>query len=175
MALLHREDTGLIPAQRLSPGTPNELILGKNELSATEFVRRCLANGLEPKEITEDQALQRIIITHNPLKGQISWETKNLDGLAAILTAIEATVLMQAIVTARGAVSLCTEFTRGDKQLDLGTGEAVAVVAFKDSRLIWDGKPNRLAVKRLLAAVLLGLIAQDDGEPFEQLIHSSLG
>lgn len=131
--------------------------------------------GFTPVEVTRDQVLQRIEIIHDPLKGELTWKTSgSLDGLGMTLLATQATMLMPAILTADGAMSICEYFTRGQGQLDLGTGEAAVMVAFKDGRLAldWQPKETPIAAKKLLAAALLFLLARDAGLPIERLAES---
>ncbi len=131
--------------------------------------------GLEPVEVTRESVLQRIEITHDPLEGKLTWKSSgNMDGLGTVLMALEATCLMPAFVVADAAFSICDYFTRGDGQLDLGTGEAAVMVAFKDGRLAldWQPKDAPIAAKKLLASALIFMLAKDAGLPLEKLLRA---
>ena len=53
------------------------------------------ARGLEPVEVAKDAVIQRIEITHDPTRGELSWKTTgNMDGLHATLLAMQATCLI---------------------------------------------------------------------------------
>lgn len=131
--------------------------------------------GLKPVEITEGEQLQRIIITHDPLKGELKWETRGpLDGLMATEMIANAAFLMPAILTAEAAFSIAEYFTRGAGKLDLGTGTAAVMIGFQDGKLVldWTPKDAPIAAKKLLAAALLFMIAKDAGLPLENLLKS---
>lgn len=133
--------------------------------------------GLEPKEVTAEQVLQRVTLVHDPLKGELTWKTENLDGLGAMLQAVEATVLMPCVITAEGALSIAQYFTQGPGRLDIGTGEAGLIIGFRDGRLVWDWQPKdvpcpKIVAKKLLAALLLSMIAEDTGLPIERILKA---
>lgn len=159
----------------VKPKFPNAMVpKAKTELSVYSWWKKKW--GLEPKEITREEALQEVRIVHDPLKGEITWTTKNLDGLGTILQTVEATVLMPALISADAAISICEYFTQGQGQLDLGTGEGGVVVALKDGKLKIDWAPKdvpapTVAAKKLLAVALLYLISKDAGLPIENILR----
>lgn len=129
--------------------------------------------GLKPVEITDGDQLQRITITHDPLKGKLKWETQgSLDGLIATEIITNAAFLMPAILTAEGAFSIAEYFTKGPGQLDLGTGTAAVMIGFQNGKLVldWTPKDAPIAAKKLLAAALLFMIAKDAGLPLEKIL-----
>ncbi len=131
--------------------------------------------GFKPIEITQEAAIQRIEITHDPLKGELNWKSSNnMDGLGVILIATQALCLMPSIIVADAAFSICEYFTRGEGQLDLGTGEAMVIIAFKEGRLAleWQPKDSPVAAKKLLASALIYMLSKDAGLPLDKLFTS---
>ena len=99
-----------------------------------------------------------------------------MDGLIACEMITNAAFLMPAILVVDGAMSIAEYFTNGVGQLDLGTGEAAVMIAFKNGRLAIDWTPKEapaptIAAKKLLAIALLRLIAEDAGLPMERLMR----
>jgi len=144
-----------------------------NALTTEEVVTAWREKGFAPQQISDTEALQTITITNDPLHAKLSWQASaNLDGLGITLHATEATLLMQSVITAEGAQSICEYFTKGDGRIDLGTGEAMVLVAFKNGRLAldWNPKDAPIAAKKLLANALLYMIAKDAGLPLENLL-----
>lgn len=128
---------------------------------------------LKPVEVTRAETIQRITIEHDPLKGELKWETQGpLDGLIATEIITNAAFLMPAILTADGAFSIAEYFTKGAGQLDLGT--AAVMVGFQNGKLVldWTPKDAPIAAKKLLAAAMLFMIAKDAGLPMENLLKS---
>ncbi len=150
---------------------PNAMVPGAQTMSDVLAVWKLC--GLKPVQITDGDQLQRITLTHDPLRGELKWETQGpLDGLLATEMIANAALLMPAIITADGALSIAEYFTRGPGQLDLGTGEAGVVVVFKEGRMAldWEPKDAPIAAKKLLAAALLFMVARDAGLPIERLL-----
>ncbi len=167
---------------------PNDLIVQKEEFplaqvpSATSLEEVFAAwkeRGLKPVELTQEETVQRIVIEHDPLKGKLKWTASpNMDGMGVVLHAAEATILMPAVVTAEGAVSIAEYFLRGEGKIDLGTGSAAVMLAFKDGRLAIDYEPKTngdVAAKKMLAAAFLSLVAKDAGIPIENIIVTLSG
>ncbi len=166
-----RGKTGAVVRKPAGELFPHAQVPGAKSLQEVfdEWKRR----GIKPVEITEGEQLQRIVITHDPIKGELKWETKGpMDGLMASLLTLNATMLMPAIVTADAALSIAEYFTRGPGQLDLGTGTAAVMIGFQDGRLVLDWTPKNapIAAKKLLATALLFMIAKDAGLPIERLL-----
>ncbi len=166
---------------------PNDLIVQKPEFplaqvpSATSLEEVFAAwkeRGLKPVELTQEETTQRIVIEHDPLRGNLKWTSSpNMEGMGVILHAAETTVLMPAVVTAEGAVSITEYFLRGQGKIDLGTGSAAVMLAFKDGRLAIDYQPkdSPIAAKKLLAAAFISLIAKDAGIPIENILVTLSG
>jgi len=127
---------------------------------------------------TEAETVQRIVITHDPLNGQLKWTiSPNMDGLMATLLATNTLALMPALVVADAAVSIAEYFTTGEGRADLGTGEAAVMIAFRNGRLAVDSLPanNKTALRKLLATTLMALLAADDGHPLEGVLADLAG
>ncbi len=143
-----------------------------NAQSSTDVLAEWKRRGFTWQELTREQALQTILIEHDPLDGKmVITPSKNMDGLLIILHAAEAAFLVPAVLVADAAQSIAEYFTVGKGQVDLGTGEAMVVVVFKDGRLAVDFEPRDapIAAKKLLAVALLRMIAQDAGLPIQNL------
>jgi len=163
-------DTQIAPAEGRFPTAQ-----APGATTLAEVLETWRARGLQPVEITEGEQLQRIIITHDPLRGELKWETQGpMDGLIATEVATNAMLLMPAILVAEGAFSIAEYFTRGPGKLDLGTGQAGVVVGFKDGRLslAYDPPDAPIAAKKLLAAALLFMVTRDAGLPLEKLLSA---
>lgn len=131
--------------------------------------------GLEPVDIARSDTVQKITIEHDPLDGKLTWSvTGNMDGLMAQLLAVNALVLMPSLIVGDAVMSIAEYFTTGAGRIDLGTGEAAVVIAFKEGRLSMDSMPkdNPIAVRKLMAAALLYLLAQDNGNPTERFLKA---
>lgn len=153
----------------------SDIAIRPEERPLPEVLAEWRARGLTPTEITDGEQLQRITITHDPLRGQLKWETKGpLDGLIATELIADAALLMPAVVVGDAAVSIAEYFTRDEGRLDLGTGQATVIVAFSNGRLALDWQPKEapIAAKKLLAAALLYLVARDAGLPLENLLRA---
>ena len=145
-------------------------VLGITNLQ--EFTEYCKANNLAPTQLTREETQQRITITHDPLEGKLHWEiTPNMDGLMATLIAGEALFLMPSLVVGDAVASIAEYFTQGKGHIDLGTGEAFVAVGFKDGKLSIQFEPHDkpIALKKLLMAALLSVLASDAGMPMENI------
>jgi hypothetical protein len=127
--------------------------------------------GLNPVELTTEETIQRITIEHDPLNGKLTWTiSRNMDGLMATLIATNTLVLMPSLIVSETVKSIATYFVEGEGRGDLGSGEAMVLIAFKDGRLVIDSMPkdNKIAIRKLLAATLITLLAQDNRNPIEE-------
>ncbi len=130
--------------------------------------------GWKPVQLSIDDLIQTVKISLNPKNGDLSWEcsANMVDGLMATLLATEATFLMPSLVTAEGAISLAEYFARGEGRPDLGTGEAMVIIGFKDGKLKidWEPKDRPIACKKLLAMALMCLLISDTQKlPMERI------
>ena len=92
----------------------------------------------------------------------------------AISQITKAAFLMPSVVVGDAAQSIAEYFTIGDGQIDLGSGEAAVMIAFKDGKLAidWEPRDAPIAAKKLLAVALLRMIAEDAGLPIEKLFRA---
>lgn len=144
-------------------------------LTESDVFARWRERGMEPVEVTPEQTIQRIVIEHNTLTGELKWTcSPNMDGLMAILNATRTAVLMPSLLVGDAAMSLCEYFTSGAGQLDLGTGKAAVVIGFDNGRMVldWQPKDAPIAAKKLLAAALIFMVAKDAGLPIERLMKA---
>ena len=151
---------------------PTALVPGAKSLS--EVFQKWKEKGFHPTEITKGEQLQKIVITHDPLKGELKWETFGpLDGLMATEMIANAMLLMPALLVGETAFSVAEYFTTGPGRIDLGSGQAMVLIALKDGKLSidWNPKENTIVAKKLLASALLYLIAKDAGLPLEKILR----
>lgn len=144
-------------------------------LTADDVFKAWRERGFEPQEMSDSDILQTIKIINDPVRGTMQWSaSKNLDGLGIIANTLKAVLSMQAIITAECAQSVCEYFTKGEGRIDLGTGEAMVLIVFKNGRLAldWNPKDAPIAAKKLLASALLYMIAEDAGLPLENLLNA---
>ena len=149
--------------------------LATGALTESDVFAQWRGRGLEPVEVTPEQTIQRIVIEHHTLTGELRWTcSPNMDGLMAILNATRTALLIPSLLVGDAAMSLCEYFTSGAGQLDLGSGKAVVVIGFDNGRLAldWQPKDSPIAAKKLLAAALIFMVAKDAGLPIERLMSA---
>ena len=143
----HRE---LFPAAQVAGAT-----------SVADVLAAWKERGLEPQEVSRADILQWIKIEHDPLDGKLKWTTSGLmDGMMAILLAVQT------------AISMGEYFLQGAGRVDMPSGEAAVVIAFRDGRLSFDITPkdNQLAAEKLVAALLAYWWAKTNGHPLDQFM-----
>src|SRR3990167_7458340 len=131
-AIAISQKSGLFPAAQV-PGAA----------SLKQVFAQWKKRGLEPVEVSRAETVQRIVIEHDPLDGQLKWTTSgNMDGLMAQLLTVNAAVLMPSIIVGDAAVSIAEYFTTGKGRVDLGTGTAAVMIGFQDGKLVLDWTPK---------------------------------
>ncbi len=136
----------------------NGLVIPENKLtfrSLEDFELWCAENGLKTQEVTRKEAMQRIIINHDPLDGEMSWKTEQVTGLAAMG------------IMAQAFISMYEEFSQGSMRVDLGTGSAKIAVVFEDGQMRIVSDNNDIAVRRILAMALAYYIAKGKQQPLD--------
>ena len=138
------------------------------------FMEYCQQHNLTPTQVTQDEILHRVSATLDLKTGIIKgWEiSPNFpDGMMACLVAGEAVFLLPSLVMASAAMSLVEYFTKGEGHIDLGSGEAFVAIGFKDGKLSIQFEPHDkpIALKKLLMAALLSVLASDAGMPMEKI------
>lgn len=129
-----------------------------------------------PKEMSEEDIIQRIVIEFNPLTGEVSWTpSKNMDGLGQMLTTMEAWLSMPSIIIGDAMLSMIQYYLSSKGRIKVGTGRAAVIIGFEDGRLFSDSHPKNVPVpeiseKKLLVARLLYLLARAQGLPAEQIL-----
>ena len=129
-----------------------------------------------PKEMSEEDIIQRIVIEYDPLKGTISWiPSKNMDGLGQMLTTMEAWLSMPSIIVGDALLNMIGYYLSSEGRIEIGTGQAAVIIGFEDGRLFSDSHPKdvpvpEIAEKKLLVGRLLYLLAKSQNLPGEQIL-----
>ena len=136
-----------------------------------------------PKEMSEEDIIQRIVIEFDPRLdpitgvGKISWTpSKNMDGLGQMLVTTEAWLSMPSIIVEDALLSMIDYYLSSEGRIEIGTGQAAVIIGFEDGRLFSDSHPKDVPVpetaeKKLLVARLLYLLARAQGKPAEQIMQ----
>jgi hypothetical protein len=143
--------------------------------SLAEIDAQWKERGYIGRLLTKEQTIQRIVIERDPIEGKLTWTiSPNQDGLLAVLNATSAAYLMPCVVVGDVAQSIAEYFCVGDGRVDIGSGKAVVIVAFKDGKLAIDFEPRGapIAAKKLLAIALLRLLAEDAGLPIDKIMQA---
>src|SRR3990167_7776098 len=118
----------LVDEQHSQAIEPRRELFPASQVAGATSVADVLAawkeQGLEPQDVARADTLQRISIEHDPLDGKLKWTTSGpMDGMMAILLAVQT------------AISMGEYFLQGAGRVDMPSGEAAVVIAFKDGRL----------------------------------------
>lgn len=116
------------------------------------------ARGLTPMQVTSDELVQTISITHNALSGELTWTVNKMDGIQAL------GVLWLAMV------DIGETLLKAKVRPALSSGNARAMVALEGNTVQMAVEPasDQPVVRGLLAAAILHLI-EARADPIETL------